>query len=69
MHADLQSEILSPKVIYEFDGTVTMYGKNFGRKWIVNGANIYDAKAKQRLTLEKLAAEVSNGEHQPTGSV
>ena len=68
MHADLQSEILVPKIVDEFDGGVTIYGKNYGRKWVVYGKDLQDAKAKANLAVEKILKELSNHE-QPIGSV
>jgi hypothetical protein len=60
MHADVQSEILIPKIVDEFDGGVTIYGMNYGRKWIVYGKDLLDAKKKANLAVEKILVELSN---------
>lgn len=68
MYVDVQSEILSPKIVGEFDGGVTIYGMNYGRKWVVYGKNLQEAKAKANLAVEKIILELSNHE-QPFRSV
>jgi len=60
MHADVQSEILIPKIVDELDGGVTIYGMNYGRKWIVYGKDLLDAKKKANLAVEKILVELSN---------
>jgi hypothetical protein len=60
MHADVQPEILVPKIVDEFDGGVTIYGMNYGRKWVVYGKDIKEAKRKANLAVEKILVELSN---------
>lgn len=60
MHVDVSTKILKPETIYEFDGTVTMYGIENGRRWIVNGMNRFDARDKSQKAREKIRRELAD---------
>jgi hypothetical protein len=59
MYVDVSTKVLKPHTIYEFDGSVTMYGVYQGRKWIVNGNNIFDAREQSQLAKQKIDEELA----------
>lgn len=60
MYVDVSTKVLKPQTIYEYDGSVTMYGIYQGRKWIVNGHNIFDARNQSQLVKDKINKELAS---------